>query len=312
MRQANADLAVSVGALKIGGSDYRSIDLHVALHDGKLHLAPLSADLREGRLDASLNVDATAANRPIAMTLHAPGLDAASLLAAAGLPGYASGRLEIYADLHSAGATPHEIASGINGSLGLAMQHGTVDAQSLGHLLEPVLKKANLPGLPSQSGSTDLRCFALRADLRDGVAEFRALELNSSKLTMDGTGSVNLGDETLAMQLRPQGRLGGTVIVVPLRLTGPIRSPAIVVNGLGAAEANAGTIAGTVAGSTSPLGLLGSLLGGGKLPDGGSGDSCTGPLALARGETAPTAGASNALAQPKPINSGVLLHDLFR
>ena len=147
-------------------------------------------------------------------------------------------------------------------------------APSTRHLLRaharPVLQKANLLGLLSHGGSSDLRCFALRADVQRGVADLRALDLNSSVLSMDGTGSVNLGDETLALRLRPQGRLAGTVIVVPLQVTGPIRSPDVKVNAIGAAESNVGTVAGAVVGTLTPLGLLGGLLGGGKLLDGGS------------------------------------------
>jgi AsmA protein len=302
---------VSVGDLKTGGSDYRSIDLHLVVQDGKLRLDPLSANLPEGRLDASLSVDATAPAPPVALTLHAPGLEVAPLLAAAGLPGYAKGKLEVYADLHGAGDTPHAIAAGLDGSLGLAMQNGTMDTQLLDRLLGGILQKANLLGLLSHGGSNDLRCFALRADVQHGVAELRALDLNSSVLSMDGTGRVNLGDETLALQLRPQGRLANTVIVVPLRVTGPIRSPEVVVNAIGAAESNAGTVAGAVIGGATPLGLLGGMLGGGKLSDARSADACAGPLALARGQAIPAATAPSAQTQPKSSGSGALLHDLF-
>jgi AsmA protein len=316
LRQANADLAVSVGDLKTGGSDYRSIDLHAVLQDGKLHVAPLSADLPEGRFDANLSVDATVPAPPVALKLHAPGLEVAPLLAAAGLPGYANGKLEIYADLRGAGDSPHAIAAGLDGSLGLAMQNGTIDTRLLQNLLGPMLQKANLLALLSRGGSSDLRCFALRADAQHGVAELRALDLNSSVLTMDGTGSVNLGEETLALQVRPQGRLAGTtIIVVPLRVTGPIRSPDVMVNAIGAAESNAGTVAGAVISNATPLGLLGGMLGGGKLLDSSSGGSCAGPLALARGQAAPApAAASSAQTLPKPKSSGsgALLHDLFR
>ena len=168
--------------------------------------------------------------------------------------------------------SPHAIAAGLDGSLGLAMQNGTIDTRLLQNLLGPVLQKANLLTLLSHGGSSDLRCFALRADAQHGVAELRALDLNSSVLTMDGTGSVNLGEETLALQLRPQGRLAGTtIIVVPLRVTGPIRSPDVMVNAIGAAESNAGTVAGAVISNATPLGLLGGMLGGGKLLDSSSG-----------------------------------------
>jgi uncharacterized protein involved in outer membrane biogenesis len=308
LRQANADLALSVDDLRIGGSDYRSLDLHVVLQDGKLRLAPLSADLPEGHLDASLDVDATAPAPPVGVMLHAPGLEVAPLLAAAGLPGYASGKLEIYADLHGTGDTPHALASSLDGSLGLAMQNGTIDTALLERVLGPVLQRANLPGLTLHGGTGDLHCFALRTDVQHGVAELRALELNSSLLRMDGSGSVNLGDETLAVRLRPQGRLGGTIIVVPVQATGPIRSPSVKVNAFGAAGANAGA----AGGKPSALALLGGMLGGSKLPDTESADSCAGPLAVARGQPAPPDVAPSMQAKPKSSASGALLHDLFR
>jgi AsmA protein len=307
LRRADTDLAVSVGDLKTGGSDYHSIVLHLVVQGGKLRLDPLSADLPEGSLSASLSVDATATAPPVALVLHAPGLEVAPLLAAAGLPGYAAGRLEVYADLQGTGDTPHAIAAGLDGSLGLAMQNGTIDPRLLQQLLGPVLQKGNLPGLLSRAGSGDLRCFALRADMQHGVAALRALTLNSSVLSLDGSGSINLGEETLALQLRPQGRLGGTGFVVPLRVTGPIRSPDVAINALGTAESNAGTVAGVVIGGATPLGLLGGVIGGNKLLGGAAPESCAGPLALARGQAPPATPAS----QPKTSNPGALLHDLF-
>jgi hypothetical protein len=214
--------------------------------------------------------------------------------------------------LHGTGDTPHAIAAGLDGSLGLAMQNGTFDTALLQRVLGPVLQQANLPGLFPRGGSSDLRCFALRADVRQGVAELRALDLNSSLLSMDGTGSVNLGEETLALRLRPQGRLGGTVIVVPLQVNGPIQSPAVKVNAFGAVESSAGAEAGAVGGKANPLGLLGDMLGGARLLDARSADSCAGPLAIARGQPVPPEAAPSTRAQPKPSVSGALLHDLFR
>lgn len=315
VREADANVALAVGDLRSGGLDYRNIVLHVVLQNGKLRLDPVSADLPEGKLSGSLNVDAAAAAPPVALTLHAPGLAVAPLLAAAGLPGYASGKLEVYADLHGAGVSPHAIAAGLDGSLGLAMQNGTIDTQLLNHLLGTVLQKANLLGLLSHGGSSELRCFALRADAHHGIADIRTLLLNSSLLTMDGSGSANLGNETLDLNLRPQGRVAGTGIVVPMRVTGPIESPNVTVNAIGTAESNVGTVAGAVIGSATPLGLLGGALGGDKLlGGGGAADSCAGPLALARGEAPPAAAApSQRAATPsKSSNPANMLRQLFR
>jgi AsmA protein len=311
LRQADANLAVTMDDLKSGGLDYRSIVIHVVLQGGKLRVAPFDATLPEGKLAATLSVDADAAAPPVALTMHAPGLAVAPLLSAAGMPGYASGKLEVYADLHGAGASPHAIAAGLDGTIGLAMQNGTIDTKLLNKLLGPVLDRANLLGLLSGGGSSELRCFALRADAQHGIADLRTLLLDSSVLTMDGTGSVNLGDETLALRLRPQGRIAGTALVVPLQVSGPIRTPAVKVNALGAAKADVGSVAGAVVGTATPLGLIGGMLGGGKLLNTAPVVSCPDALAMARGQTPAAAPAPTAQAK-KPRGPQTLLKDLFR
>jgi len=320
LREANADLAVTVGDLRSDKLDYRDITVHAVLQNGSLHVDPLAADLPEGHLSGSLAVDGGAATPAVALVLHAPGLAAAPLFAAAGLPGYASGKLEVYADLHSAGASPHAIAAGLDGSLGLAMQGGTIDTALLNHLLGSVLEKANLLGLVSHGGSSALQCFAVRADAHQGVANLRALLLESSLLTMDGGGSVNLGEETLNLALRPEGRVAGTGLVVPLEVTGPILAPATKVNAVGTFEANAGTVAGGVLGSATPLGLLGGVVGANKLLGGAPVPSCDAALAVARGGAAPASAAPASAASaerapaPAPQKNGIggVLHQLFR
>ena len=74
-----------------------------------------------------------------------------------------------------------------------------------------------------------------------------------------------------ALALRPQGRVAGTGVVVPLQVTGPIRSPAVKVNAVGTFEENAVTVAGGIIGTATPLGLLSGLVGGNKLPGGADG-----------------------------------------
>ena len=49
-----------------------------------------------------------------------------------------------------------------------------------------------------------------------GVGTLRTLALSSTLLTLDGGGSVNLGEETLALHLRPQARIGGTGLMESL------------------------------------------------------------------------------------------------
>ncbi len=320
LRIADADLKLDIADLHGGGADYKAIDTHIVLKDGKLTVDPFSGDLPEGRLAGSLSADASQAAPPVHIALHAPGLALKTILAAIHQPSYASGNLEVYADLHGTGISPHAIASSLDGSLGLAIAGGTIDNHLLGSLLGKVMDKLSSMNLAGKGGSSELKCFGLRMDAQHGIGTFKALALSSSLLTMTGSGAMNLGEETLAMQLRPQGRVAGTGVVIPLSITGPIRNPAVKVNELAAAESNAGAVAGAVIGNATPLGIVGGLLGADKFLGGGTTGICGPALAAARGQAVPEAAAASsapdagapASGKPAAPNPAAILKNLFR
>src|SRR5262249_18380536 len=149
-------------------------------------------------------------------------------------------------------------------------------------------------------GTSDIRCFAARIDAKGGIAALHSFVFASSLLTMDGSGSVNLGAETLDLRVRPQARVAGTGVVIPLRITGPWRSPSTAPDAASAVTENAGTVAGAVLGSASPFGMIAGALGSKQIA-GGSADCGTGPATPA-----------TPLQQLKPPNVGGVLKQLFR
>ena len=58
-----------------------------------------------------------------------------------------------------------------------------------------------------KGGTSELRCFATRVRANHGVATIDPLALSSTLLTMSGSGSANLGSETLDLALKPQVRM---------------------------------------------------------------------------------------------------------
>lgn len=297
LKLVNADVLLAVAELKTGGQTYHELNTHVVVRDGSLRADPFAANLPAGHLDAKLTVEGTQPGPPVSLHLHAPGLAMAPLLTALNEPQVLSGNLEVYADLRASGGTPHALASTLDGSLGLAMANGQIDNKLLGSMLGQVLQKVNALDLVGRGGVSDVRCFAARIDARNGIGTFGTLELSSSLLTVSGGGTVNLGQETVSLRLRPEGRVGGNQFIVPVRVTGPIRAPSVALDPAAAAEANAGA----ALGKEVPLGLLGGVLGGGKFPGmgpvEGAGPSCQTALAVARGQPAP---AEPAQAKPQP------------
>ncbi len=257
----------------------------------------------EGHLTAALSTDATQANPPVVARVQIPALALAPLLAAIGEPEVINGTLNVQADLHGVGATPHAIAATLDGSFSVSMGKGTVDNRLLGSMLGPALREINLLDLVGRGGRSEIECFVANAGVNRGVATFRSLVFASSLLTMDGGGSINLGTETLDLRVRPQARVAGTGIVVPLKITGPWRSPATAPDPAATVTQNAGSVAGALLGQTTPLGAIAGALGG-KTPAGREA-GCGG----AHSAGAPAKPIQQA---PKPPNVGNVLKQLFR
>jgi AsmA protein len=313
LRIADADLTLAIADLHSGGADYKAIDTHAVLKDGKLAIDPFAAQLPGGHLTGSASVDATQNAPPVHVLIHAPGLALKTILSAVHEPSVATGNLEVYADLHGAGDSPHAIAASLDGSLGLAMAGGTIDNRLLGSLLGKLMNTLNALNLVGKGGDSELRCFGLRMEAKHGIGTIKPMALSSSLLTMTGAGTVNLGEETVSLTMAPQARIAGTPLVFPVGVEGPIRDPTVKVSELGAAERNAGSVAGALIGDATPLGIVGGLLGADKL-FGGQTDICPSALAASRGRAVPEGEGkpeAKAGAKPPSLNPGQLLKNLF-
>ena len=304
LQMLDTDLHLAFGLVHADGADYKSIQAHVLLKDGVLTLDPASADLPQGRVALTLSADAGKTVPPVHLTLHAPAIPLAPLLAALGEPPYATGNLEIQADLHGAGESPHAIAASLEGTIALVVPGGTIDIKRIGGSVAGVVQALHPT---SAAGADTLRCFALRLDFSHGTGTVRTLTLGSGLLNVDGGGTVNLADETLALLLTSHAIVARAAVTVPLNVFGPLAAPRTRVNQVGIAEANAALLGGLLGKSAT------SVLGSGQTA--ADGDSCPAALAVARGQAAPAPAPASAqapaAAPAKPPNAGQLLQKLF-
>jgi uncharacterized protein involved in outer membrane biogenesis len=287
LRQADADVQLAIDDLISGGQDYKAVKLHLVLQGGKLTLDPATVNAAGGQVDLKLTMDANPASPPVTLTLRAPSLSLQALLKALGKPGYASGTLELRADLSGTGDSPHAIAASLDGAVGVAVEKGQIDSKVLGGLMSGLLRQSDIGQLASKAGMSTLNCFALRLNASHGVGTLQVLKLDSSTLSMDGTGGMNFGTETLDMHLKPSVGVAGTNITTPVVVTGTFADPSVKPDPLGLVTGNAGTAAKLALGmSTGGLALMAGSVLDKKL----NGDPCAGPLALARFSQPPATG----------------------
>ena len=275
LRAIDANLKLALADVRFHGVDIRKIDSVAAVNDGQLRVAPFSIAAPDQQMSGTLLADATKTPPVVHLTVNAPALAVQPLLGALGLPEVASGTAQVQADLTGTGDSPHAIAASLDGWAGVAIEGGQLDTKMMNAWLDRV-QPLHLSG-PDE---TELRCFALRADLKSGIATIAPVALNTPALIVSGDGEVDLGRETMALQVRPRAQIGGTGIALPVRVSGPLREPSAKID---------------ISAKGFGHGLSGLLLGGKDVMGAaGGGNPCPAALARAR-ETAP--------AEPPPAAS---------
>ncbi len=273
IRKIDGSVNLAFADVRLDGVDFRKIDGVVGAKDGQFRIDPFTIAAPDQQLSGKLVADAAKTPPVVHLAINAPALAAQVLLGVVGLPQIASGNADVQADLTGTGDSPRAIAASLDGWAGVAIEGGQLDTKMINAWLGSVE-----PLRFSGPDNTDLRCFAMRADIKSGVATIQPVALSSPALIVDGKGEVDLGQETMALTLRPRTRIGGTGIALPVRLSGPIRNPSAGIDISG--KAFGGAFGGLMIGGKDVMGAA------------GGGDPCPAALARARETTgAPASGA---------------------
>lgn len=222
---ARANLAFA--SLRLGGAEYRALVAHAELQDGVFSLDPSSVVVPGGQVLAAGRITATGATPHETFSMQAQNLAIAPLLKALQIPVAADGLVQVFANLTADGATTRQMAASVNGAFGLAGVDGVIDGHALASLIGPAIHSAGaVPAeLLNAAGQVPMRCLAIRLDAQNGDAAVHALLLDTPRLLLQGTGTVDFGQERLALALQPDLYLGEMAVAVPLNLTGPFAAP---------------------------------------------------------------------------------------
>jgi AsmA protein len=227
LRSFDAKVNLAFASLRLDGVEYRALVTQLSLLHGLLSLAPSSVVVPGGEMVAAGQLDARGDTPHAAVSMQAPNLAIAPLLGALQVPAAANGLVQVFANLTGSGATTRALAASVSGSVGIAAVNGVIDGRALAALIRPAVQATRVipPELLAAAGQIPLRCLALRLDATNGVGAVNALVLDTSALLLQGSGSVNFGQESLALSLQPNLHLGATELTVPLTLGGSFANP---------------------------------------------------------------------------------------
>jgi uncharacterized protein involved in outer membrane biogenesis len=301
LRAFDGQGSLAIGKLVLGDKrTLTNVRAKLALAGGRLDVSDFAAGVHGGQASGRLSLDASS-EKSAAVTLRLDGrdLDLALLMAALGVPREISGgKTQIAVDINARGDSLRAWASSLGGTTTVRVGPARW-AKSNAGLSDSLLQAVNaLDPFRASSSTADLNCAVVRLPFASGIAKVnRGIGVETDRLGLSASGTVDLRSETLDLTLAPRVKSGAGVDLAKLagavRLRGPLASPGVVIDPAGsiAAAAQIGALA-----QGGRAALLAGVLGGG-----GSSSSGPGECAVALGAAAaPASGTSARGRQPQP------------
>ncbi len=226
-------------------------ELHVAtrIEDAALTVAPVEFVLGEGKFMGSLNL--TPANDAYALELQADvdNLRLAQLADDNQDPATVP-PLNATLSLRGNGASLHDIMASSNGKLSGRQDSGHLNLQAMGALFSDFLTSIvrALNPMAEERTYTNLECGIFEIDITDGVANIEKFALQSDRLTIVSSGSVNFETEALDLMLSTKSREGlgvsiGDVANSFIKLGGTLKEPSLGLDAAGTVTTTGAAIA---------------------------------------------------------------------
>lgn len=247
------DAVLDYKAAKVLLKDGAATDLSakLTLVKGDLKIEPLVLTAFGGRIEQALRLNAAGQTPQLSSEGAVENLDLGALLKASGTSDILTGKTNVIWQLAGRGNSPRAIAGSLDGQLRTVLQDGRVDSKYFELIAADLVPKL-LPGNTAQDAN--LNCIVTRIDIAKGVATNRVMLLDTSRITIIGTGTANLGTERLDMRLTPSPKDRSLLsLATPILIRGSFAQPSFAPDPVALATGVAGAVVGTM---VNPLGLL--------------------------------------------------------
>lgn len=229
LKAVDADVKLAVDKLRVNKMDVTGLRLGVMLQGGRLTVKPLQATVADGEISGEITLGADQAVPPLSVNLNVAKLDYGKLAAAMGEKPVAEGTADVTIKVTGAGTSVRQIMAGLDGKLRVVSEKGRIDSTLLNVASADILSA--LP-LVDSKGDKELRCAVVDFDIVKGIANAKALVLETGGLSVVGVGGINLRDETLNLVLEPRAKKTSllSAAIVPVAVRGTLAKPEPKVN----------------------------------------------------------------------------------
>jgi uncharacterized protein involved in outer membrane biogenesis len=225
----SADIHLKYDGEKIigRGVPFDRIRANLDIDDGRIRLTPISLGVGRGQIEGTIDLTPLDDNQiRLRSDLGVQRVDLGRLLAATGVTN-GSGTIGGRAVIDSTGDSVATFAGNGDGSVQLVMSGGgdlsallvDISGFEFGNTLLSAL------GIPSRD---QIQCFVGDWGLRHGLLSTRTMILNTSDNIVQGSGDVNLRNETVDYKLKTEAKhFSIGTLPSPIAITGTFKDPSI-------------------------------------------------------------------------------------
>jgi AsmA family protein len=260
LRTVDADIAIQADRVTTRDALLEALTAKVVLHQGKLHIQPLTARLAGGQMSGDIALDASGQIPTLNARLELENVLPGELPTLKQKNLIREGRTNVRFTGRGVGDSAAAIAGSLNGQLLVETGRGQLLSQATdlagGDLLFSAFQMLN--PLAERESTSQLICGVLNFDIKDGTATAdKGIALQTDKVNVLGSGIIDLKTEALDIRVSPKAREGlgvglGTISDT-VYIAGTLANPTPATDARSALRA-AGTIGGAIA--TGGLSLL--------------------------------------------------------
>ena len=262
LKVADANLNLNANQIKTADLTLEKVKLVLKLNNGKLSISPLNTNVAGGTLAMQMKLDASSGKTGALDTK----IDIKNFQPSK-LPDFkdkfTKGKTDININLKGKGKSVAAIMAGSNGKFLAKMGPGTFKSSSndaASSDMFSTLKNTIYADKSASSGVTEINCGVINLKIKDGIATAdKGIAINTTKMSILGSGVIDLKTEKLDIGIDPQAREGAGISTSKLaelvRVSGTLANPKIVPDTKAAFKAAAAAGAGAISGGLSILGL---------------------------------------------------------
>ncbi|MFQ5617774.1 MAG: AsmA family protein [Rhodospirillales bacterium] len=237
LKAADATLAFRAERLKVRGLVLSDVSVEVGLDGGRLVITPLTASVAGGRVSGGVTLDAGGETPRLAVNLDARKVDLGKILKDMEITDVLETHLDAKIGVKGGGQSVRAIMAGLNGDILATLGEGRINNKAVDLAGADLVTEAftSLNPLARKDDYTHLTCAVVRMPVTNGVATAdKGIAVETTKMNIVGSGTVNLKTEELDLAVRPRPKeglglsLGGLAGLV--RIKGTLANPGVGVD----------------------------------------------------------------------------------